>query len=324
MNDRPPRRPVDPQAPRADQALPADPARSGPRAGSQRLGRGLAALIGELDAPQRPAVAPVPTGDERSVPIASVRRNPANPRRSFDPDELDELATSLRAHGFLSPIVVRPAEEEGAYEIVAGERRWRAAQRAELTHVPVIVREVDDRLALELAIVENVQRSDLNAIEEARGYEQLTERGYSSSDLAEVIGKSRSHVANTMRLMQLPEDVRRLVVDGSISAGHARALITSPDPSALARRVVEDGLTVRQTERLARLVAKGEDETPRDRSKDPDTASLERRLADRLGLRVSVDHGRRGGKLVIRYGDADELAALCRRLDVESNPPNFD
>ena len=321
MNDRRPYQPTDPQAPRPDEQ-----GRSG-RAGSQRLGRGLAALIGELDAPRRPAPAPVPVGDERSVPIGQVRRNPANPRRSFDPDELDELAASLRAHGFLSPIVVRPAGDEGAFEIVAGERRWRAAQRAELSHVPVIVREVDDRLALELAIVENVQRADLNAIEEARGYEQLTERGYSPADLAEVIGKSRSHVANTMRLMQLPEDVRRLVVDGSISAGHARALITAPDPSALARRVVDEGLTVRQTERLARLVAQGrggDDTPPRDRSKDPDTASLERRLGDRLGLKVSVDHSKRGGKLVIRYGDADELAALCRRLDVDTDPPNFD
>ena len=291
---------------------------------SQRLGRGLAALIGDLDAPARRASPPPATGDERSVPIARVRRNPANPRRSFDPDELDELAASLRAHGFIAPIVVRPVADE-QLEIVAGERRWRAAQRAEMTHVPVVVREVDDRLALELAIVENVQRADLNAIDEARGYEQLMERGYTQSELAEVLGKSRSHLANTMRLMQLPDGVRRLVADGSLSAGHARALLASPDPEALARRVVEEGLTVRQTERAAKLASSagsGRDDTPRD--KDPDTSALERRLSDHLQARVSVDHGSKGGgRLTIRYGSAEELQALCRRLDVSGDLPDF-
>ena len=309
-------RPVDPLAPEAN---------AGPTARQQRLGRGLAALIGELDTPTRRPATPPPSGDERSAPIASVRRNPANPRRSFDPDELDELAASLRAHGFLSPIVVRPVEGEDAeYEIVAGERRWRAAQRAELTHVPVIVREVDDRLALELAIVENVQRSDLNAIEEARGYQQLMERGYTQSELAEVLGKSRSHLANTLRLMQLPDGVRRLVADGSLSAGHARALLASPDPAALARRVVDEGMTVRQTERAAKLASSSSERPPDRRDKDPDTAALERRLSAHLDARVSVDHGKRGGRLTIRYGSAEELQALCRRLDVSGDLPDFD
>lgn len=283
----------------------------------QRLGRGLAALIGDLDAPKARRDAP---RDERSVPISTVRRNPANPRRVFDPAELDELASSLSAHGFLSPIVVRPVRgEEGQFEIVAGERRWRAAQRAELRTVPIIVREVDDRLALELAIVENVQRSDLNAIEEARGYEQLVERGYTQDELARIIGKSRPHVANTLRLMRLPEPVRRMVAEGTLSAGHARALLTCPDPEGLAARVVEDGMTVRQTERAAKAAISaasdgaGQSARPR-READPDAKEWERRLTESLRAPVSVTPGARGGRLVIKYKDADEFAALVRRL----------
>ena len=286
----------------------------------KRLGRGLAALIGEMgDRNEQPA--------ERTVPIRTIRRNPANPRRYFDPDELDELAQSLSAHGFLSPIVVRPVRESGnedvreAYEIVAGERRWRAAQRADLAEVPIIVRAVDDRLALELAIVENVQRADLNPIEEARGYEQLIERGYAQTDLAAILGKSRSHVANTLRLMGLPEPVRRMVAEGAITAGHARALITADDPHALARRVADEGLSVRETERLAKRVAT-QAEAVRQRDPDPDTAALERRLTSRLGASVRLNEGRRGGRLVIRYGSREELRALVRRL--ETAEPDFD
>ena len=289
------------------------------RGNTQRLGRGLAALIGDLDQPgAKPAERP---RDERTVPINAVRRNPDNPRRAFDPDELDELAASLREHGFLAPIVVRSVPgEDGQFEIVAGERRWRAAQRAELRDVPVIVREVDDRLALELAIVENVQRADLNAIEEARGYEQLLERGYTQDELARIIGKSRPHVSNTLRLMKLPDPVRRMVGDGTLSAGHARALLMSPDPAALAERVEEEGMTVRQTERAARAMAraaergKAGDSPPRSAEKDPDTREWERRLSERLRVPVSVDAGKRGGRLVLRYRDADEFAALCQRL----------
>ena len=287
----------------------------------KRLGRGLAALIGEMDDSAA-------TGAERSVSIRQVRRNPANPRRYFDPDDLDELARSLRSHGFLSPIVVRPVPDanEDAYEIVAGERRWRAAQRAEITDVPIIVREVDDRLALELAIVENVQRADLNPIEEARGYEQLMERGYNQSELASIIGKSRSHLANTLRLMSLPEGVRRMVAEGTITAGHARALITAPDPLSLAQRVADEGLSVRETERLAKRASEregGSNEQPRGaREPDPDTADLERRLTSRLGAKVRVNEGQRGGRLVIRYGSKEELRALVRRL--ETAEPDFD
>ena len=364
MMNRRPHRPVDPMAPEPDPQAPEgserendrpradDPVPGAPRAddaphgemrredvqrddarreesrredsrrGSQRLGRGLAALIGDLDAPAR--ARPAPPGDERTVPIHAVRRNPANPRRVFDPDELDDLAQSLRNHGFLAPIVVRPTGEGEPYEIVAGERRWRAAQRAELSHVPIIVREVDDRLALELAIIENVQRTDLNAIEEARGYEQLVERGYTQAELAQAIGKSRSHVANTLRLMQLPDSVRRMVGEGALSAGHARALLASADPEALARRVAEDGLTVRQTERLAKLSHQPRAERTDPADKDPDTRELERRLTSHLHAPVSIDHGRKGGRLTIRYASAEELSALCRRLDIDVTPPDFD
>ena len=285
---------------------------------TQRLGRGLAALIGDLDAPRDAGRAPERPRDERSVPIGAVRRNPANPRRSFDPAELDELASSLSEHGFLSPIVVRPVHgEEGQFEIVAGERRWRAAQRAEIRDVPVIVRDVDDRLALELAIVENVQRADLNAIEEARGYAELVERGYTQDELARIIGKSRPHVTNTLRLMRLPEPVRRMVSEGTLSPGHARALLMSPDPEALAARVARDGMTVRQAERAAKAMtaaAERRDEPPRTRDKDPDAKEWERRLTETLRVPVSVDAGARGGRLVLRYRDADEFAALVRRL----------
>ena len=289
------------------------------KAAPKRLGRGLAALIGEAGEGSAPRAA------DRSVPIRLVRRNPANPRRYFDPGDLDELAQSLAAHGFLSPIVVRPVRDGAggeAYEIVAGERRWRAAQRAELHEVPIVVREVDDRLALELAIVENVQRADLNPIEEARGYEQLMERGYAQSDLAGIIGKSRSHLANTLRLMSLPEPVRRMVADGTLTAGHARALITAADPHALARRVAEEGLSVRETERLAKRAAQEGEATRPPRDPDPDTAALERRLTSRLGAAVRVNEGKRGGRLVIRYGSKEELRALVRRL--ETAEPDFD
>ena len=300
----------------------------------KRLGRGLAALIGDLDGssdvPARGSGNRATATAERMVPVGAIRRNPSNPRRSFDPVDLDELATSLRAHGFLSPIVVRPAGDEGAYEIVAGERRWRAAQRAELRDVPVIVRQVDDRLALELAIVENVQRTDLNPIDEARGYEQLMESGYTQSELSEIIGKSRSHVANTLRLMKLPDAVRRLVGDGSLSAGHARALVPTDDPAALAAIVIERDLNVRETEELVKrglpTTADGPDGGSRatTREKDPDTRALERRLTEFLGSKVSVDHGQKGGRLVIRYADAEEFETLLHRLEANGTPPNFD
>ena len=204
----------------------------------KRLGRGLAALIGEIDRPETPAR--VVSADGK-VPIELIARNPRNPRRAFGEAELSDLAQSIREHGLVQPVVVRPAPgHTGRYEIIAGERRWRAAQLAGLNEIPIILRDVDDRVALEIAIVENVQRSDLNPIEEAMGYQRLIEdHSYTQADLGQVIGKSRSHVANTLRLLKLPADIRDMLVEGVLSAGHARTLVTAADPGGLARKIVE-------------------------------------------------------------------------------------
>ncbi|WP_306117188.1 MULTISPECIES: ParB/RepB/Spo0J family partition protein [unclassified Roseitalea] len=282
---------------------------------SKRLGRGLAALIGEMDQPES-ATEPV-VREDRAVPIELVSPNPNNPRRAFSQTEIDELASSLREHGLIQPIVVRTARGRDGYEIVAGERRWRAAQRAGLLDIPVIIRDVDDKAALELAIVENVQRADLNPIEEAAGYQQLIdEHGYTQADLGDVIGKSRSHVANTLRLLKLPQDVQALVADGSLSSGHARCLVTAADPMALARRIVEEGLSVRQAEALAQVpagdkAANGGKAKP---DKDADTLSLEKALSDATGYRVAISHGAKGGEVRIRYRSLEQLDDLCRLL----------
>jgi ParB family chromosome partitioning protein len=283
-----------------------------------RLGRGLAALIGDIDRPAQAPRAASPAAD-RSVPVEFLSPNPRNPRRRFADEELEDLASSLRQHGVVQPVVARPSKTEpGRYEIIAGERRWRAAQRAGLATVPVIVRDVDDRLALELAIVENVQRSDLNPLEEALGYQQLVdEHAYAQADLAQVIGKSRSHVANTLRLLKLPQDIRDMVADGALSAGHARTLVTAQDPSALALKIVRDGLSVRQAEALAQKGAgKSGQAGPRraEEDKDPDTRALEQLLSDVTGLKVSVNHRERGGEIRIGYKTLEQLDDLCRRL----------
>ena len=216
----------------------------------RRLGRGLAALIGEMDQPV-PVEAERTISADRMIPIEFVSRNPRNPRRFFDDTELHDLASSIRQHGIVQPIVVRTISRD-RYEIIAGERRWRAAQLAGLIEIPVIVRDVDDKTALEIAIVENVQRADLNPLEEALGYEQLiAEYGYTQNDLGEIIGKSRSHVANSLRLLKLPDPVRDLLAAGSLSAGHARALVSTPDPASLARTIVAKGMSVRDAEKLA-------------------------------------------------------------------------
>jgi ParB family chromosome partitioning protein len=284
----------------------------------RRLGRGLAALIGEMDqpvavSPGRPAVSA-----DRKVPIELISRNPKNPRKNFSESELQDLAASIRQHGIVQPVVVRPVGED-KYEIIAGERRWRAAQLAGLVEVPVISRDVDDRTALELAIVENVQRSDLNPVEEALGYEQLiAEHGYTQNDLGEIIGKSRSHVANSLRLLKLPDQVRNMLFDGSLSAGHARALIPTSDPVALARTIVSRGLSVRDAERLAQNDIKAQT-APETKSavqeKDPDTLALERSLSDRLGLDVKVAHKGEGGRLTISYKSLEQLEEICRLLE---------
>jgi ParB family chromosome partitioning protein len=282
----------------------------------KRLGRGLAALIGEMD---RPAQAPEKrAAADGKVPIEFVSPNPRNPRRNFAEADLTDLTQSIREHGIVQPVVVRPSPtQSGRYEIIAGERRWRAAQRAGLAEIPVIVREVSDRTALELAIIENVQRADLNPVEEAQGYQQLIEEhGYSQADLGQVIGKSRSHVANTLRLLRLPDVIRGMLVDGALSAGHARTLVTAEDPAGLAKRIVEEGLSVRQAEALAQMPAAAQREArpAAPAEKDADTLALEKLLSDVVGMKVTITHKGGGGELRVAYRTLEQLDDICRRL----------
>ncbi len=287
--------------------------------GRSRLGRGLAALIGdvgdEIGALER-------SRGQRRVPVEFLRPSARNPRRTFGDEDLEELTASIRERGILQPIIVRsiPGMAD-AFEIIAGERRWRAAQRAELHDVPVILVEADDREALEIAIVENVQRTDLNAIEEAAGYERLiAEFNYTQNDLARVIGKSRSHVANTLRLSKLPEPVQRMVSEGAVSAGHARALLSVSDPELMARKIVDEGLSVRDIERIVQDEARGETKSAAPGAKpkpekDPDTRAVERALEEVLGVSVSIQHRANGaGEMRLGYKTLEQLDALCRRL----------
>ena len=284
----------------------------------KRLGRGLAALIGDIDlGVSKPSSQPQEMiVSERQVPIEFISRNPQNPRRHFTDSELDDLAQSIREHGIVQPVVVRPSSDHpNRFELIAGERRWRAAQRANLTSLPVIVRDVDDRTALELAIIENVQRADLNPLEEGMGYQQLIdEHDYTQQDLAQVIGKSRSHVANTLRLLKLPPKVQQFINEGLLSAGHARCLITVDDPQALAERIIREGLSVRQAEALANEQSnpKAKKRTPAE--KDADTKSLEKLLADVIGMKVAIKHGKKGGDVKIHYSSLEQLDDICRRL----------
>jgi ParB family chromosome partitioning protein len=282
----------------------------------RRLGRGLAALIGEMDQPT-PASGQKNINPDRMVPIEHVTRNPKNPRRHFDDGELQDLSSSIRQHGIVQPVVVRP--RDGGFEIIAGERRWRAAQLAGLSEIPIIVRDVDDRTALEIAIVENVQRSDLNPLEEALGYEQLiAEHGYTQNDLGEIIGKSRSHVANSLRLLKLPDPVRDMLSAGSLSAGHARALVTTSDPASLARTIVAKGMSVRDAERLAQNDIKaqnGPGVPQKVAEKDSDTLALERTLSDSLGLEVKINHKGGSGQVRINYRSLEQLEEICRLLE---------
>ena len=285
-----------------------------------RLGRGLAALIGDMASIEGARV--TESGGIKKLPVEFIIGNRANPRRTFNEDQLEELTNSIREKGVMQPLLVRPSEDPNIFEIIAGERRWRAAQKAGLHEVPVIVREVDDKEALELAIIENVQRADLNPLEEAMGYGQLIEQfDYTQQDLAQVIGKSRSHVANTLRLLRLPDDVRDMVASGSLTAGHARTLITAEDPAGLARQIVAGGLSVRDAEALSQQRDLGSKKKtgvgPSER--DPNTVALERQLSDALGLSVSVAHGERGGKLEIRYKTLEQLDGICNRLTRHPN-----
>ena len=283
-----------------------------------RLGRGLAALIG--DAGDENAAIERARG-QRRVPVEFLRPNPRNPRRHFNDMELDELSTSIRAKGILQPILVRAVSgAPDAYEIIAGERRWRAAQRAGLHDVPVLLLEIGDKEALEIAIIENVQRADLNPLEEAMGYDSLIEQfSYAQADLAKIVGKSRSHIANTLRLMKLPESVKRYLAEGKLTAGHARALLASDNPEALARQIIEKGLNVRDVEALAGAQAEAKGKTAKRRprgAKSADVRALERKLTDILGLQVEINHRASGGDLRIRYRTLEQLDAVCRKLGV--------
>lgn len=276
-----------------------------------RLGRGLAALLGDAG---DEASAVERSKGQRLLPIGFLRPSAYNPRKSFSEDELAQLAQSIVERGLLQPLLVRgiPGERD-AYEIVAGERRWRASQIAGLMEVPVVLMEVDDKQALEIAVIENVQRSDLNALEEAEGYQKLIDDfGYRQDDLSKIIGKSRSHIANTLRLLKLPDSLKHQVLDGSLSAGHARALLSAEAPEVLADQVVRDSLSVRETEAMvARL---GSVKAPQPREKHADTRLVEQQLSQALGLRVELLHGAKGGKLVIRYEELDQLQDVIKRL----------
>jgi ParB family chromosome partitioning protein len=283
--------------------------------GKRGLGRGLSALLGEGAGPVSSA-----TRAPRHLPIGQIEPSRLQPRRHFDADELEALAESIRANGILQPILVRRhPSKANVHEIVAGERRWRAAQLAKLHEIPVVEREFSDSEVIEVALVENMQRHDLSALEEAEGYQRLIgEFGRSQEDLARQLGKSRPHIANTLRLLKLPDEVKALLIEGRLTAGHGRALLSARDPVALAAKVVARGLSVRQTEALAARSAAGparrKKQTP-PAAKDADTRALERDLARLLGLQVEIAHGRTGGSLTIRYRSLEQLDDVIRRLN---------
>jgi ParB family chromosome partitioning protein len=282
-----------------------------------RLGRGLASLIGDVGGEAAHVDRP---RAQRKVPIEFIKANPRNPRRAFSEAELAELTDSIKQHGVIQPIVVRPVKgATDRYEIIAGERRWRASQAAGLHEVPIVPVEVNDSDALQLAIIENVQREDLNPLEEAQGYHALADEfKRSQEDIAKIVGKSRSHVANMMRLTKLPGEVQALIAAGKLSAGHARALIGVPDPVAAAKRIVAEGLTVRQTEELAHEEGVPERKPQKARAggkvKDADTIALEKRVSDALGLAVSIHHRDPGGSVQINYRSLDQLDEVMKRL----------
>jgi len=283
-----------------------------PRMMGRGLGRGLSALLGD-------------SGDEapktlRHVATESLQPGRFQPRRHFDPESLDALAESVRAQGILQPILVRRSPENpNRYEILAGERRWRAAQAARLHEVPVLVRELGDREASEIALVENIQRQDLNPIEEAQGYHRLIDEfGHTQEALASALGKSRSHIANTLRLLNLPDEIQAMIADGRLTAGHARALVTVSDPVQIAHEIIAQGLNVRQTEGYVRSrdnQREGKSGGKRsDQSKDPNVAALEQELAQLLGLKVAIRSDRDGGALSIRYKTLDQLDLVLAKL----------
>lgn len=282
------------------------------------LGRGLSALMADVGPEQQAA----PRKAEIHIPVERVHPNPDQPRRAFNDDALAELASSIKEKGIIQPLIVRPlANQPDNFEIVAGERRWRAAQIAQLHEVPVIVRSFDDTEVLEIAIIENIQRADLNPVDEAAGYRQLMDKfGHTQDQMSKALGKSRSHIANLLRLLNLPDDVQRMLVDGQLSAGHARALVGHPFASALARQIVENGLSVREAEKLAKQDTNKDNSTPKPQKaradKDADTLQIEAELAANLGMKVTIDHSSdgEGGKMVLNYRSLDQLDDLLRAL----------
>ena len=284
------------------------------------LGRGLSALMADVAETEATAAKGV-TAAEQMVPIERISPNPDQPRKRFEKSDLDDLSASIREKGVIQPLIVR-TRDDGSFEIVAGERRWRAAQLAQLHELPVIVRSFTDVEVLEVAIIENIQRADLNPIEEAAGYRQLMDKfGHTQEKMAEALGKSRSHIANLLRLLNLPEPVIDMVRGGELSAGHARALIPAQDPLSLARQIVKGGLSVRATEALVKKEGQGgESAATRSRSskveKDADTRALEGDLSASTGMKVTIDHaaGQEGGKLTVTYASLEELDTLCQML----------
>jgi len=276
------------------------------------LGRGLSALMADVSLEKQGAGSGI--GAISKLPIEQIVPNPDQPRRHFDETALAELAVSIREKGVIQPLVVRAKGD--MFEIVAGERRWRAAQRAQLHELPVVVRDFTDTEVLEIAIIENIQRADLNAVEEAQGFRALIERfGHTQEKLAEVLGKSRSYIANLLRLLNLPDDVQVMVRDGKLSAGHARALVTSDDATAVARKIVAEGLSVRQTEALMKRPEAGSKPKPRAKGKDSDTQALENDLSALLGMKVSIEYDGGGkGRITVAYRNMDQLDRLCSIL----------
>ena len=284
------------------------------------LGRGLSALMADVNEPIDPT-GPVIASDQ-VVPIEKIIPNPDQPRKQFDSDALDDLVSSIREKGVLQPLIVRKAGDN--FEIVAGERRWRAAQRAKLHELPVIIRDFTDTEVLEVAIIENIQRADLNSIEEAAGYKQLMDRfGHTQEKMAEALGKSRSHIANLLRLLSLPSTVQAHVTQGILSAGHARALVTARDPDALVKKIINRGLSVRQTEALVKKSQQSGDDSgltttqkQKSSAKDADTRALEEDLAAATGVKVTLSHkpNAESGQLTLHYSTLEQLDDLCRKL----------
>ena len=285
------------------------------------LGRGLSALM--ADVTQEPEAAPDrPRRADQMVPVEKIFPNPDQPRRHFTKERLDDLANSIREKGVIQPLILRKnPRDEDTYEIVAGERRWRASQQAQLHEVPAIIREYNDTEALEVAIIENIQRADLNAIEEAQGYRDLMKRfGHTQEKVSEALGKSRSHIANFLRLLNLPDEVQDMVIEGALTAGHARALVTAEDPVGLGKQIAAKGLSVRDAERLAKgpkPAAKSAKPSAKT-EKDADTRALEGDLSAAMGMKVTIDHkpGGESGVVTIRYADLDQLDDICGKLSV--------